>query len=368
MRETPVWPVMGNHESLSSDSPTQSGPFFDAFTLPRLGEAGGVASGSEAYFSFDHGNVHFVALDSEDTDRSAPPSPQTNVCAPGQGGAMYQWLCADLAATTQDFIIAFWHHPPYTRGSHNSDNVMDSGGRMTEMRERFLPVLEAYGVDLALTGHSHSYERSVLLDRHYGLSTSYDPGVHGVDTGDGDPAGDGAYAKSALAAVPHEGAVYAVVGSSSQTSGGFLNYPAMTTSLSVLGSMLIDVAGNQLDAWFLDDAGAVRDRFRITKGPLLPACSNGLDDDGDGAIDYPADPGCGGPSYTKEAPQCNDGIDNDGDLLVDVADPGCQTFASNDFEVPPSTCGLGPELALVLPLLGLARRIRSSRAPAGGRR
>ena len=34
---------------------------------------------------------------------------------------MYQWVCADLAATTQDFIIAIWHHPPYTKGSHDSD-------------------------------------------------------------------------------------------------------------------------------------------------------------------------------------------------------------------------------------------------------
>ena len=134
-------------------------------------------SGTEAYYSFDWGNIHFVALDSHDTDRSAPANPASNVCPPGVGGAMYQWLCADLAATDQDFIIAFWHHPPYTKGSHDSDNAADSAGIMKEMRERFLPVLDAYGVDLVLTGHSHSYERSVLLHDHYGVSSTLQPGA-----------------------------------------------------------------------------------------------------------------------------------------------------------------------------------------------
>ena len=90
---------------------------------------------------------------------------------------MYQWLCADLAATDQDFIIAFWHHPPYTKGSHDSDNAIDSNGIMQEMRERFLPVLDAYGVDLVLTGHSHSYERSLLLHDHYGVSSTLQSGA-----------------------------------------------------------------------------------------------------------------------------------------------------------------------------------------------
>ena len=195
MRSTPVWPVPGNHEFGVSDSPTQSGPYYDSFTLPKAGEAGGVPSGTEAYYSFDWGNVHFIALDSHDSDRSAPANPATNVCPPGQGGAMYQWLCADLAATEQDFIIAFWHHPPYTKGSHDSDNAIDSTGRMQEMRERFLPVMDAYGVDLVLSGHSHSYERSLLLHDHYGVSSSYNPSLHAIDTGDGDPDGDGAYAE-----------------------------------------------------------------------------------------------------------------------------------------------------------------------------
>ena len=45
------------------------GSYYDSFTLPTGGEAGGLASGTEAYYSFDYANVHFVCLDSQDTDR-----------------------------------------------------------------------------------------------------------------------------------------------------------------------------------------------------------------------------------------------------------------------------------------------------------
>ena len=58
-----------------------------------------------------------------------------------------------------------------------------------------------------------------------------------------------------------------------------------------------------------------------------PQCSDGRDNDGDGSVDYPADPGCTSGSDDTEAPnptQCDDGVDNDGDGSVDYpADPGC---------------------------------------------
>ena len=73
---------------------------------------------------------------------------------------MYTWLEADLMANTQDWLIAYWHHPPYSRGSHDSDTTH----QMFQMRERFVALLEDYGVDLVLTGHSHAYERSMLID------------------------------------------------------------------------------------------------------------------------------------------------------------------------------------------------------------
>ena len=39
---------------------------------------------------------------------------------------------------------------------------------MIAMREKVVPILEQYGVDLVLCGHSHVYERSYLINKHYG--------------------------------------------------------------------------------------------------------------------------------------------------------------------------------------------------------
>lgn len=252
LANTFVWPTLGNHDAGSARSATQSGVYYDIFDLPRQAEAGGVASGTEAYYSFDRGRIHFVCLDSQDSNRSV-------------GGAMLSWLRADLANTTADWVIAFWHHPPYSKGSHDSDDPFDSDGRLKEMRENVLPILESFGVDLVLAGHSHSYERSCLLDGHHGLSTTLTPQMK-LDAGDGRTAGDGSYAKRTRGVAPHEGAVYVVAGSSGWLGGGTLDHPAMVTSLNTLGSLVLDVAGDRLDARFLDDAGLVRDAFTVEKG------------------------------------------------------------------------------------------------------
>jgi len=253
LRRSPVWSTLGNHDGASADSGTQAGPYYDIFTLPTQGEAGGAASGTEAYYSFDYGNIHFIVLDSFDSDRSS-------------SGPMLTWLRADLATTTQPWVIAFWHHPPYSRGSHNSDTAVE----LVQMRENALPILEAAGVDLVLSGHSHSYERSFLIDGHYGLAATFVAG-NVKDGGSGREDGTGAYRKPTVGPAPHEGAVYAVAGSSGQVSGGTLNHPAMFISLNSLGSMVLDVDGNRLDARFIDQAGIVRDYFTLLKGGVASA-------------------------------------------------------------------------------------------------
>jgi hypothetical protein len=256
LRGSVLWPTLGNHDGLSADSATQSGPYYDIFTLPAAAQAGGVASGTEAYYSFDVANIHFVCLESYESNRAA-------------GGAMLTWLASDLAATQAEWVIAFWHHPPYSKGSHDSDSETE----LMQMRQNALPVLEAGGVDLVLAGHSHAYERSVLLDGHYGVSTTLQSSMI-RDGGDGRIEGDGWYSKPS-GRNPHQGAVYVVAGSSAQASGGALNHPALPTAMSVLGSLLLDVDGSVLTARFLDDAGAVRDAFTITKGAPQQATLSG---------------------------------------------------------------------------------------------
>lgn len=249
LRQVPLWSAIGNHDGYSAFSDTQTGPYFDLFTFPTAGESGGVPSGTEAYYSFDYANLHFVCLDSTHSDRSPT-------------GAMATWLEADLAAVDADWIIAFWHHPPYSRGSHDSDFEDE----LVEMRENFVPILEQNGVDLILSGHSHSYERSWLIDGHHDVAATFDPATMVLQDQDGSRIGGGPYTKWTEAQEPNSGAVYVVAGSSGQVSGGPLDHPAMVVSLNALGSVVLDVDGLSLDARFLDETGTVVDRFAIDKG------------------------------------------------------------------------------------------------------
>lgn len=254
LRRTPVLPIYGNHEEFGSDTLTQSGPFFDIFSMPTAAQAGGVASGSKTYFSFDYANAHIVVLDSERA-------------RPADSPAMMAWLDADLAAANADWTIAMWHRPPYSRGLfHDSDVEAEEKW----MRENVLPILEDYGVDAVFCGHSHNYERSYLLDGHYGLASTFTTAFV-KDPGDGDPAGDGAYRKVTLGNGAHEGAVYVVAGSSSEVRNSTLNHPAHRVNLLEYGAVVIDVDGNALTSRFLNKDGNVTDRFQIVKGNQCPA-------------------------------------------------------------------------------------------------
>ena len=238
---TSLWPVYGNHDD-------RRWTYFRIFDLPENAEAGGVASGTENYYAIDYSNIHFVMLDSQGSDRSA-------------NGDMASWLKQDLAKNTKPWLIAAFHHPPYTKGSHDSDDAGDSRGRMRDMRENILPILEKAGVDIVLSGHSHMYERSTLLDCAYGKSGDFSADnivSEGIDNKNQQ------YLKP-LNTTANQGAVYMVAGSASRVDQGPLDHPAHHLGLLEAGSVVIDVNGNKLVARFINNQGQVRDEFSITK-------------------------------------------------------------------------------------------------------
>lgn len=101
---------------------------------------------------------------------------------------------------------------------------------------------------------------------------------------------------------------------------------------------------------FPDDPGCTSASDDSENSQPLPACSDGKDNDGDGKIDYPNDPGCTAPNQDDETddcpsgphcPQCSDGIDNDGNGATDYpGDPSCTSAAGPlEASLDPKACG-----------------------------
>ena len=245
LRQVVCWPTLGDPEGMTSVSSNGVGPYYDAYVCPTRAEAGGVASGTEAYYSFDYGRIHFICLNSQDMDRKPT-------------GRMATWLRLDLerAGAGADWVVAFFHHPPYTKGTHDSDREK----HLIDMRTHIMPILDAGGVDLVLSGHSHIYERSMLMDQAYATPTVA-PGVILDDT-EGDS--DRAYSKSA-GLEPNGGAVFVVAGNGGTTLGRKGTMPVMRKSIVEHGSVLIDIDGDTLRGMMLNKYGEVRDTFGLLK-------------------------------------------------------------------------------------------------------
>jgi hypothetical protein len=115
--------------------------YLDAFTLPANGASPAYPDHAERYYSFDYGRVHVVVLDTEFAFQDAT-----------RRSEQLSWLESDLAATAQPWKVALFHRSPYSAGGeHGSDLAV---------RAAFAPVFERHGVQLALSAHEHTYERT----------------------------------------------------------------------------------------------------------------------------------------------------------------------------------------------------------------
>jgi hypothetical protein len=86
-------------------------------------------------------------------------------------------------------------------------------------------------------------------------------------------------------------------------------------------------------------------RVVVAAGQVLAACEDGFDDDADGFVDHPEDPGCDAPADDSERGPglvCDDGVDQDGDGFVDFpADPGCTSPTDESETQPDAVCDDG---------------------------
>ena len=253
LRNIPLFITPGNHDYADSEVNFNIA-YYNLFSFPQQGEAGGVPSGSKSYYSANYGNVHLISLDSQGRQDGQYRLYDTT-------STQVQWLKRDLAANTLPWTIVIFHHPPYSKGGHNSDTEES----MRLLRENLTPILERYGVDLVLNGHSHGYERSYRIKGLRGLANTFNQNQHVAETTtgryDGSP-------NSCPILTKGQGTVYVVNGSGGQIGGQSPDFPHPATvynNVTTGGSMLLDVNDNRLDAQLIMADGSVPDRFTIMK-------------------------------------------------------------------------------------------------------
>jgi uncharacterized protein (TIGR03437 family) len=157
MARAPFFPTPGNHEYYTRDA----APYLALHAPPSDGVP---PSGIGRYYSFDWGDAHFVSIDS-------------NLLENERAGEMLSWLERDLARTRRYWRIAVFHHPPYASGYHAADSLVATA------RQKLVPILEKHGVQLALSGHEHAYERTLAL--RGGSPAATDDGTVYIITGGG---------------------------------------------------------------------------------------------------------------------------------------------------------------------------------------
>lgn len=127
-RRIPYYPARGNHDV---------GTFYEQrVTQPVL-------SGNKLYYSFEKGNLHFVAID---TQQALDPASE-------QG----RWLEADLARARAEgkFIVPFFHKAIYSIGPHARESDV------LALQPVLHSLFKKHGVRLAFEGHDHIYYRTV---------------------------------------------------------------------------------------------------------------------------------------------------------------------------------------------------------------
>ncbi len=134
MTSLPVYPVPGNHE-YDRETYWLDRPFY-FYAFAGVGIQG---TTNESWYSFSRAGIQFLMLDSQVFHGAAARTQQT------------AWLAERLADESYRFSIPVFHTPPFTSGLHRNDGK--------SLAAEWLPIFEAAGVPLVLSGHDHNYER-----------------------------------------------------------------------------------------------------------------------------------------------------------------------------------------------------------------
>jgi len=165
-RYRPWMPAPGNHENEVGNGPHGYLSYQTRFDLP----GNGTPAFRGNWYAFTAGPVRFVALHNDDVclqdggfsgvRRDNVPRYRSGGFDPYisgySGGLQRRWLERELAAARQDedidWIVVFMHQVAMSSAHFNGADL--------GIRQQWLPLFDAYGVDLVLAGHEHHFERS----------------------------------------------------------------------------------------------------------------------------------------------------------------------------------------------------------------
>ena len=231
--------VMGNHEAQKHvngkrvPAPERLEQYMSHFNL------------SEQYYSFNHSNVHFLAMSTEVPFK--------------ENSEQYKFVEADLQLTSKDpiidWIIVYLHKPFYSSLNSGHSNTAKE---MISLRDTFHALFDKYGVDVILQSHVHNYQRTLPLNFNEG--DSYNPIITGHNRNN--------YNQS-------EGPIFTIVGTGGVAERGppyFHNFTGapedyMAVQFQAFGFLNLHVShnGTQLVGEFQTNDGIILDRFTISK-------------------------------------------------------------------------------------------------------
>jgi hypothetical protein len=131
-RQRVMVPVVGNHEYRSDNAV----PYWKRFFRTRA---------EEAFYSINIGPAQIIVLNSNFEDD------------PSLIHRQLRWLEHELQTKSPWKIVTF-HHPAYSVGL--ATNPLSARKEHIQLRKYYLPLFEAYKVDLVLNGHTHLFERA----------------------------------------------------------------------------------------------------------------------------------------------------------------------------------------------------------------
>lgn len=190
---------------------------------------------SSQYYSFNHENVHFIAMSTE--------IPYEN------GSRQYNFVKKDLQQTVSDpdidWIVVFYHRVAYTSGALPAS--------IPELRNTYHPLFGEYGVDLIIQAHSHNYQRS-----------------YPINFNDREPRNPHITDKETTNYYNPKGQIYTIVGTGGAPDLHNFTRPAnpyTAVQFNAYGFLNIDILHNEtkLEGKFYENNGTLKDHFTIIK-------------------------------------------------------------------------------------------------------